>query len=74
MIDYEGYSVMIPSDIEQERQYELLDMGIETDFLIMPHHSSDFTNLKDLPQMLKAEEVISTKPKDAMVLRTYAFE
>ncbi|MFI4911257.1 MAG: ComEC/Rec2 family competence protein [Sedimentisphaeraceae bacterium JB056] len=74
MIDYEGYSVMIPSDIEQERQYELLDMGIETDLLLMPHHSSDFTNLRNLQQMLNAKKVISTKPTDAMVLRNYAFE
>ncbi len=74
VIDYKSDRIMLPSDIEKQRQQELMRLGQKADILLSPHHGSPHTTLEDFAEEIGAERVISTAPKDSFSLKALVFD
>ena len=73
LITFGGQKILIPADVEKDRQRELLDMGIKADVLVMPHHGSTVTTLEDFAEKINPTKIIpatietSTKPRTLII-------
>ena len=63
LIDYKGTRLMLPSDIEKQRQEQIIEQGITTDILFTPHHDSKVTTLDYFAEKVGAKRIISTEPQ-----------
>jgi competence protein ComEC len=62
-------SILLPADIEKQRQTELINLGINADVLATPHHGSKVTSLNDLAEKMTVSGVISTADEDMFALK-----
>ncbi len=70
LITYGGKKILIPADIEKDRQREILDLGIKADILVMPHHGSTVTTLDDFAEKITPTHLIPATPQTSTTPKT----